>query len=215
MNTVKSMAKQFKREYKVPRKLTSMYLESVLDKMGALIVEYSQYINEPDVESLLRSIHKLDIAKTVDSFYHIDKSKKIVFIKEGLNEKDKIMLLLHEIGHIYCDNTIIRNAVQNTGPQKEKAANEFMNYILKSKSSHKTIIITAIVISISLIVLSFYHYNNILQQTVYVTQYGNKYHRIDCSYIQGHEVREITLYEAKKLNLDPCKICKPFQLIRH
>lgn len=214
MNTVKSMVKQFKREYKVPRKLTSMYLESVLDKMGVLLVEYSQYINEPDVETLLRSIHKLDIAKTVDSFYHIDKAKKIVFVKEGLNEKDRVMLLLHEIGHIYCDNTIIRNSIQNTGPQKEKAANDFMNYILKSKSSNKAIIVTAIILSLSMITSSFYYYNNILQQTVYITQYGNKYHRSDCSYIQSREVREITLFEAEKLNLAPCKVCKPFQLIR-
>lgn len=76
MNTVKSKVRQFKREYKLPHKITSKHLEAALTEMGVLVVEYSQEINDPDIESLLKSIHKLEISKTVDSFYHIDKSKK-------------------------------------------------------------------------------------------------------------------------------------------
>jgi nuclease (SNase domain protein) len=213
----------------LPHKITSKHLEAALTEMGVLVVEYSQEINDPDIESLLKSIHKLEISKTVDSFYHIDKSKKIVCIKEGLNEKDKVMLISHEIGHIYCDNAIIRNLAQNTGPQKEKAANDFANYLLNNHHRLGICIISIAAIAILLVTadIATKHTNNnsaaqtqVIQEAtaspviadieVVVTKTGQKYHKPDCNYVKDKaNLIHMTLDEAIGGGYEPCEMCKP------
>lgn len=44
---------------------------------------------------------------------------------------------------------------------------------------------------------------------VVVTAGGSSYHRIDCRTIEGHEVRALTVAEARGLGRSPCAICGP------
>ncbi len=44
--------------------------------------------------------------------------------------------------------------------------------------------------------------------TVYTTDTGLKYHKEGCSYLEDIKI-ELTLIEAKDLELDPCGVCKP------
>jgi len=44
--------------------------------------------------------------------------------------------------------------------------------------------------------------------TVYKTKSGNKYHKIDCSYLKG-EITPITIKYCKENKLTPCTRCKP------
>ncbi len=43
---------------------------------------------------------------------------------------------------------------------------------------------------------------------VYRTPSGKKYHRADCSYVKG-KASPVSLEEARKLRLTPCKVCHP------
>jgi hypothetical protein len=43
---------------------------------------------------------------------------------------------------------------------------------------------------------------------VYRTPSGKKYHRVDCSYVRGKAI-PVSLEEARKLGLTPCKVCHP------
>lgn len=43
---------------------------------------------------------------------------------------------------------------------------------------------------------------------VYITTYGEKYHREYCRYLT-HTKEEIELEKAKKWGYEPCKVCKP------
>lgn len=44
---------------------------------------------------------------------------------------------------------------------------------------------------------------------VVVTAGGSSYHRIDCRTIEGHEVRALTVEEARALGRSPSAICGP------
>ena len=48
----------------------------------------------------------------------------------------------------------------------------------------------------------------LLSQTVYKTPYGKKYHIASCRMVENVS-SELTLAEAARTGLDPCKICKP------
>jgi hypothetical protein len=48
-------------------------------------------------------------------------------------------------------------------------------------------------------------------QTVYKTPYGSKYHTANCRTVKNVS-EAITLFEAAKLGLQPCKVCKPEEL---
>jgi hypothetical protein len=43
---------------------------------------------------------------------------------------------------------------------------------------------------------------------VYKTPSGEKYHRVNCSYVKGKAI-PLTLKEAKERGLAPCKVCHP------
>lgn len=47
-----------------------------------------------------------------------------------------------------------------------------------------------------------------LEEVVYITKKGNKYHKKNCYIIKNHEVIEISKEKAEKL-YEPCKICYP------
>lgn len=48
-----------------------------------------------------------------------------------------------------------------------------------------------------------------LQNTYYVTAYGEKYHNPDCRYVKGKEnLEQLTLEEAKQ-KYDSCSVCRP------
>lgn len=44
-------------------------------------------------------------------------------------------------------------------------------------------------------------------ETVYITQYGARYHKIDCYQIRDNSTRAVTLSEAVALGKTPCKSC--------
>lgn len=60
--------------------------------------------------------------------------------------------------------------------------------------------------------LIFFHIflfsNQSMAQAVYVTPYGNHYHRGNCRMVENVS-KELKLYDAIKRGYKPCKICKP------
>ncbi len=61
-------------------------------------------------------------------------------------------------------------------------------------------------VSIALILMLFFVVNA-NSQTVYITETGKKYHAKNCSLVTSGK-KGISLEEAKKKGLNPCKICK-------
>ena len=46
------------------------------------------------------------------------------------------------------------------------------------------------------------------QETVFITETGEKYHGANCRSIRGKNTYEVTLQEALNKGLEPCKICQ-------
>jgi len=54
------------------------------------------------------------------------------------------------------------------------------------------------------------HFSQPIEETVYVTKTGEKYHRGNCGYLSKSK-RAIALSEAKAAGYTPCSRCKPAQ----
>ena len=51
-------------------------------------------------------------------------------------------------------------------------------------------------------------YDNPQSDVVYVTRYGDKYHRLGCQHIKGKDnLQEITILQAEDAGYDPCSVC--------
>lgn len=48
-------------------------------------------------------------------------------------------------------------------------------------------------------------------ELVYITPYGERYHCSDYFTITGHEINEISRYDAEKRGRTPCKKCHPYK----
>lgn len=132
MNQAKRQARKFIKKYMRGNiDLSYAGILDILKRMGFSVIRYTHGYMDGSVEKLLDNIHKSEFAKTTNCFYYTDDRNKFVFILDGLSEDDAIGLLLHEIGHIYCDTYINRAAYENTEFQKEKSANDFMDYVIK------------------------------------------------------------------------------------
>ena len=59
-----------------------------------------------------------------------------------------------------------------------------------------------------LITFSIIFTNNLIAQTVYVTNTGEKYHVVNCRYLK-YSQNETTIKKAKDLGYLACKVCKP------
>lgn len=65
----------------------------------------------------------------------------------------------------------------------------------------KNLFLTLLFIGVNVVVWS---------QKVYKTPSGKKYHLVSCRMVNNVS-KELTIAEASKLGLDPCKICKPVE----
>jgi len=63
-------------------------------------------------------------------------------------------------------------------------------------------------IRLFLILFSILVTNNLIAQTVYVTNTGEKYHVDNCRYLK-YSQNETTIKKAKDLGYLACKVCKP------
>lgn len=69
---------------------------------------------------------------------------------------------------------------------------------------------TARIFHLILVLLFSGAVHTVSAQTFYKTPSGKKYHLADCHMVKNVS-EAITLEQAIKLNLEPCKICKPDQ----
>jgi len=103
-------------------------LEQLVADSGFILIEYSRYDNNNDVKTL---IHKLgletSLAKTNSLIYSTSKIK-LLFINKDLSETDKIILLRHELGHIYDTHLNMPNHLYSN-IERELYANEFAHYL--------------------------------------------------------------------------------------
>ena len=217
---VKRRVKAFRREYKV-EEVTAESLQEIFQKQGFMIIEYNPVINDPDVTTVIENLGLKEMIVHGNGFLYTDENYRLVFVNEKLNEEEKRILLAHEQGHYYCGHSSTKNIV-GRNVQEEYEANEFAHYLLQrsvkqavsdTASRYKKQLIVGIIL-IGLAIGSYaaakeYRDRQLYEGEYYVTMHGEKYHKLSCVTIQGHETRRLTKEDIETGSYEPCSVCQP------
>ena len=150
------------------------------------------------------------------------KNTDLFFWRKNLSEKEELILLTHEEGHIY-NKHFGEYVIAGKNIVQEYEANEFCHYLLNSTFfdrlkdhilTHKAVSICLVSIIIAVISLCVTLPLIIVGQT-YDTEYyalptGSKYHKEECFYIKDKSTKQhINKDEIDARRLEPCKVCLP------
>ena len=220
-NEIKKKAKSFLKEYGL-QNVTLENLRSAIQKQGYTVVEYNNIFNDENVAALIDALGLENFCERSKGFTYADTKRRLVFLHEDLSDKEKLMILAHEEGHIYC-NHLTSTPVLGRDVIEEHEANEFAHYLLNQsvwqkigyvvKGHKKTS--AAIVVAIALLVVSGFvgykiYCGNTYYGEYYITSTGNKYHDKDCGYVKGKgNIERLTIEQYESGEYEPCGVCLP------
>lgn len=198
------------------------FLKKVVEQQGYTVVEYNHIFNDEDVETLIEALKLSDSIIRSRGFTYADQNHRIVFVHEDLSPAEKLLVLAHEEGHIFCghmrDGPIIGKDVQ-----EEFEANEFAHFILnpgkaikvknKVKENKKAVIIGAICIVLLIAgctALAIVNQEKKYYGEYYITESGDKYHEKGCIFVKDkNNCHRMTVEEFESGEYEPCGICLP------
>lgn len=218
-NGAKRKAKQFIKEFRFYA-ITLDSLKTIIEKQGYTIVEFNSAYNSEHTDTLIKTLKLENRIIQSRGFSYADNSFRLVFVDESLTDEEKLIVLAHEEGHIYCKH-LSRSSVIGEDVLDECEANEFSHYILEPTiarwlrgytSQHKkTVIVVSLIVLIAILGIiagvikkkeSSYYGN------YYVTETGRKYHIEGCSYIKDKtNIHRMTIEEYESGKYEPCGKC--------
>lgn len=214
-------AKQFIKEYGI-HEMSYAGLKNVIETQGYTVVEYNHIFNDENISALIDALKLSDSIIRSRGFTYADRNHRIVFVHEDLSAEEKLLVLAHEEGHIYCGH-MSSGSIIGKDVQDEYTANEFAHYLLNPGKSYRLANLIrshkkgVIICSICLLVLiaasiTFTAVNKEKQYygEYYTTESGNKYHKKDCIYVKNKDnVRRLTREQYENGEYEPCKTCLP------
>jgi hypothetical protein len=220
-NRPRRKAKAFLKEYRISR-VTLEELRRIITGQGYTIVEFNPIFNDEHVAALIEALHLEEMVEKTKAFTYADRQRRLVFLHEDLSDQEKLLVLAHEEGHIYCGHfssvpVIGRDVVE------EHEANEFTHYILnrgiagtiggfiqKKKKLLGTIAIILSVAMIGLLVFKAIQKELSYYGEYYITASGNKYHEEECIFVKDKtNIHRMTVEEYESGDYEPCGICLP------
>ena len=220
-NNIKAAAKSFLNEYKL-NEVTLDSLREIIARQGYTIVEFNNIFNDENVTALIEALGVDEQVEKTKGFTYADSKRRLVFLNEDLSDAEKLLVLAHEEGHIYC-NHLSSVPIIGKDVVEEHEANEFTHYILNNSISHKVgfivktrkkaiTIATAILIVLiaGVIVFSAVRKEQSYYGEYYLTSTGNKYHEEECIFVKDKtSVHRMTIEEFESGEYEPCEICLP------
>lgn len=153
---IKRKAKHFIKKYHI-RKVSYVSLREIAEQLGYILIEFNRVYNQEDVGVLIQNLDLGNIISSSRGFTYTNQECRLIFIHEDLNENEKMLVLLHELGHIICGHLAAQSII-GQDVKEEYEANEFVHYILHPGFGqtannilwyHKRAIIVAMLIIIS------------------------------------------------------------------
>lgn len=220
-NDIKSKAKEFLRKYKLSE-VTLADLLKIISSMGYTLVEYNNIYNDSTVSALIDSLGVEQMTQKSKGFTFADRLRRVVFLNEDLSDDEKVLVLAHEVGHIYC-NHFSNSPIIGRDVIEEHEANEFSHYILNVSKSRKIslfmkkkrkflIISLTVLIATAAALTVFFSVssNQKYYGEYYITSTGKKYHKNECIFIKDKtNTHRITVEEFESGEYEPCDICLP------
>ena len=218
-NKVKKAANKLYKQLK--GNITFEAVEAFLKKLGYKII----FFNTAPGDAELARYCLTEKAQRTDAFTYCG-SAKIVFINSLISVEDRFYLLLHEVAHIVLKHLEPGSISMHNGLLLDIDANAFVHYLLNPprKVRFATIVCLILVIiaiggafhytekenrhSASITAASVEHNNTQVENIVYITSTGERFHQINCSSLVGKDTAQISRTEALKIHT-PCKLCNP------
>ncbi len=209
-----------------PRRLANELLtrhrlkQPTLEDVVFLVEDYGYELIDfdPDSSDAEKLFQELSLDKTVylqDAFLYTNHDVKLLFLKDSLDADEKRLAATHELGHIVCGH-----ATTNPSVAEEYEANEFVHYFLNPPQRtifwnvlmrHKwrsVAIFMALAIAIAGSIVAINSALDHKYSRYYVTTSGKKYHKQDCSQINGKtNIRKLTIEELSSGKYEPCGTC--------
>ena len=218
---IKKSARRFLKEYKI-KELSFDRISEIIKSQGYKIIRFGKAYNDENTEILINGLGLNDYVQAYSAFTYVDNKYRLVFLEDGISEREALILLTHEEGHIY-NNHFGETVIAGKNTTDEFEANEFTHYLLNPSiisktatfvSTHK--VMSAILCCFVLLTIGGSIVTPIIlkQQTYYgeyyVTPSGEKYHKAECIYIRDKVTkRRVTKDDIENKKLEPCKVCLP------
>lgn len=216
------------------QKTACVELESVIKDLGYSLIEFSHTANDDATETLLQSLGLQEYAQTTSAFTYADPQIRLIFILEHLAEEEKLILLAHEVGHIW-NKHFDRPGIFGEDIIQENEANAFLYYLLDdgilqrinrfcayhTKRIIASIAFIAVLVCCLLVFSPTVKFDDTVRavdseqeqedfdQKYWVTTSGSKYHVRDCKYLKGKSdsLTSLPLATLNQVGYEPCSVC--------
>lgn len=216
MEKPQKFAQEILRKYKLSKPTLDDAL-FILQEQGYEIIDF-----DPGGNNELFNELSLDKGVTKQgAFLYTNNRVKLFFIRETLDEDEKLYATAHELGHILCKHDQAEPSVR-----EEYEANEFAHYFLHPSKNQRAItavsrrkwISIGIILSVILLSLAgLWGWNNYIDgkySNYYVTSTGTKYHRKNCSLIKDKgNLRRLTKEDVQSGAYEACGVCLGGELL--
>ena len=210
----------FIKEHKL-KTIDSENLIRVIKECGYEVRDYRPYSNEDKTQKLFEILNIKEFANGEDAFTYADLDNRIVFVSKTLSEKEKCIVLSHELGHIFFKHMSSKKYIKGQEIEQENEANEFSHYLLDGgiffklckfiNNYRERLIIPVIGIIAASFLLGYVidildnRQDNI---TYYITENGGKYHEEGCKHLDGKSDLETGKREKfERRGYTPCGDC--------
>ncbi len=110
-------------------------IERVIRAHGFSIYYYRPYDNANEVNRLIGFMGLQEYSEHRSAFIGVDNVIKGVFVRKNLHERDRNILLFHEMAHIWYNHLNLTGFVENTDVKQEMQANLFMERLRALKAA--------------------------------------------------------------------------------
>ncbi|MBQ2967208.1 MAG: ImmA/IrrE family metallo-endopeptidase [Clostridia bacterium] len=124
---IQKKARAFVNKHRL-KKVNFTSVRSAAKAEGYTIVEFNHLYNDKDVNVLVEALHLKEYVSTAKGFTYADNNYRIIFLHEDLSDSEKVLVLLHELGHITLGH-LTANSIIGNDVMQEYEANEFSHYI--------------------------------------------------------------------------------------
>lgn len=214
----KQAAKAFRKKYGLLNPSLDE-IKNIIRSQGYSIVEFNAIFNDEDVALIIENLRLDNLVSERKGFTYADSKHRLVFVHEDLSADEKLSVLLHEEGHIFCGH-IEENTYLGRDIQQEVEANEFaycMQYPTVTdkvtffvKKNKVWLSVAAVMLIVSLIVFAWFMREKTFYGNYIITETGNKYHQSDCIHVKNkNNTHRLTIEDFESGEYEPCGTCLP------